>query len=170
VPTLTGISPVLLIADVERSVEYYRDRLGFEVETYGDPPDFVTARRDDATSRSASRSEDRPLAVRAASHRSPVRRRLLPWVVAGLVVSALFWIDPLFIPLALLGPLVTGALTGWLGRGLRLVVLMWIAAGLGALVSDFVINQEDVVFHLVLTVVMVGLAAGAWSAVRAIRR
>jgi catechol 2,3-dioxygenase-like lactoylglutathione lyase family enzyme len=49
VPTLTGISPVLLIADVERSVEYYRDRLGFEVETYGDPPDFVTARRDDAT-------------------------------------------------------------------------------------------------------------------------
>jgi hypothetical protein len=29
-----------------------------------------------------------------------VRRRLIPWVVAGLVVSALFWIDPLFIPLA----------------------------------------------------------------------
>ena len=48
-PTLTGISPVLLISDVERSVEYYRDRLGFEVETYFDPPDFVTARRDDAT-------------------------------------------------------------------------------------------------------------------------
>lgn len=48
-PTLTGISPVLLIADVERSVEYYRDRLGFECEVYGDPPDFVAARRDEAT-------------------------------------------------------------------------------------------------------------------------
>jgi predicted enzyme related to lactoylglutathione lyase len=48
-PTLTGISPVLLVADVERSVGYYRDRLGFDVETYGDPPDFIAARRDDAT-------------------------------------------------------------------------------------------------------------------------
>ena len=28
---LTGISPVLLVADIEQSVEYYRDRLGFEV-------------------------------------------------------------------------------------------------------------------------------------------
>jgi hypothetical protein len=99
-----------------------------------------------------------------------VNRRLAPWVVAGLVISALFWIDPLFIPLALLGPIVTGALAAWAGRGLRLVALMWAVAGIGALVSDFVINQEDVVFHLVLTVVMVGLAAGAWAAVRAIRR
>jgi hypothetical protein len=41
-----------------------------------------------------------------------VTRRLLPWVVAGLVVSALFWIDPLFIPLALLGPIATGAVAG----------------------------------------------------------
>jgi predicted enzyme related to lactoylglutathione lyase len=46
---LTGISPVLLVADIERSVEYYRDRLGFECETYGDPADFATARRDEAT-------------------------------------------------------------------------------------------------------------------------
>jgi hypothetical protein len=96
--------------------------------------------------------------------------RLLPWIGAGLVVSALFWIDPLFIPLALLGPIVTGALTGWTGRGLRLVVLMWAVAGIGAVVSDFVVNQEDVGFHLVLTVVMLGLAAGAWAAARAIRR
>jgi cell division protein FtsX len=98
-----------------------------------------------------------------------VRRRLIPWVVAGLVVSALFWIDPLFIPLALLGPIVTGALAAWTGRGLRLVLLMWAVAGLGAVVSDFVVNQEDVVFHLVLTVVMIGLAAGGWAALRAIR-
>ena len=99
-----------------------------------------------------------------------MRRRLAPWVVAGLVVSALFWIDPLFIPLALLGPIATGALAGWSGRGLRVVIVMWLVAGLGATISDYVVNQEDVVFHLVLTVVMMGLAAGAWAAVRAIRR
>jgi hypothetical protein len=96
--------------------------------------------------------------------------RWLPWVVAGLVVSALFWIDPLFIPLALLGPIVTGAVAGWTGRGLRGVALLWLVAGVGAVVSDYVVNQEDVVFHLVLTAVMIGLAAGAWVAVRAIRR
>lgn len=94
----------------------------------------------------------------------------LRWVVAGLLVSALFWIDPLFIPLALLGPIVAGAVAAWRARELRLVTLLWLIAGLGAVVSDYVVNQSDVVFHLVLTVVMIGLAAGAWAAVRAIRR
>lgn len=46
---LTGISPVLLVADIDRSVAYYRDRLGFECRVYGHPPNFVTADRDDAT-------------------------------------------------------------------------------------------------------------------------
>ena len=47
--TLTGVSPVLLVSDVDRAVAYWRDRLGFECETYGEPPDFVVARRDGAT-------------------------------------------------------------------------------------------------------------------------
>jgi predicted enzyme related to lactoylglutathione lyase len=46
---LTGISPVLLVSDIERSVAYYRERLGFECEVYGDPPGFAAARRDEAT-------------------------------------------------------------------------------------------------------------------------
>jgi uncharacterized glyoxalase superfamily protein PhnB len=46
--TLTGVSPVLLVADVDRAVEYYRDRLGFSCTVYGDPPDFVVAERDAA--------------------------------------------------------------------------------------------------------------------------
>jgi predicted enzyme related to lactoylglutathione lyase len=49
VATLTGISPVLLMSDVERTVEYYRDRLGFRCEVYGEPPNFVVASRDGAT-------------------------------------------------------------------------------------------------------------------------
>ena len=44
--TLTGASPVLLVADLDRAVTFYRDGLGFECEVYGDPPDFVVASRD----------------------------------------------------------------------------------------------------------------------------
>ena len=47
--TLTGISPVLLVSDLGRAVAYYRDRLGFQCDTFGDPPNFATAERDEAT-------------------------------------------------------------------------------------------------------------------------
>ena len=47
--TLTGVSPVLLVSDLDRAVSYYRDRLGFECDTYGEPPDFAVAERDEAT-------------------------------------------------------------------------------------------------------------------------
>jgi hypothetical protein len=40
VATLTGISPVLLAADLDRSAAYYRDRLGFECLTYDAPHGF----------------------------------------------------------------------------------------------------------------------------------
>ena len=39
---------MLLVSDVERAAEYWRDRLGFSCEIYGDPPDFIVAKRDDA--------------------------------------------------------------------------------------------------------------------------
>lgn len=45
---LTGVSPVLLVADLQRSVDYFRDRLGFTCEVFGDPPNFATAGRDAA--------------------------------------------------------------------------------------------------------------------------
>jgi hypothetical protein len=90
-------------------------------------------------------------------------------VLLGLVVTALFWIDPLFIPLALLGPLVVGAIAGARGERWLWVAVVWIVAGVGAVVSDYVVNQEDVGFHIVLTVVMVGLASLAWWVARAVR-
>ena len=40
---------MLLVADLDRAVAYYRDRLGFQCDFYGDPPDFATAERDQAT-------------------------------------------------------------------------------------------------------------------------
>ena len=44
--TLTGISPVLLVADLGRAVAFYRDALGFDCEVHG--PDFAVASRDAA--------------------------------------------------------------------------------------------------------------------------
>ena len=46
---LTGSSAVLLVSDLNGAVEFWRDRLGFECKTYGHPPDFATASRDDAS-------------------------------------------------------------------------------------------------------------------------
>jgi catechol 2,3-dioxygenase-like lactoylglutathione lyase family enzyme len=47
-PRLTSVSPVLLVADLDRSVAFYRDGLGFACETHGDPPDFAVVKRDEA--------------------------------------------------------------------------------------------------------------------------
>lgn len=46
---LTGSSAVLLVSDIDRAVAFWRDRLGFACQTYGEPPDFATASRDDAS-------------------------------------------------------------------------------------------------------------------------
>jgi predicted enzyme related to lactoylglutathione lyase len=46
---VTGISPVLLVADLVRSVDYFRDQLGFECQVFGEPPNFATANRDAGT-------------------------------------------------------------------------------------------------------------------------
>jgi predicted enzyme related to lactoylglutathione lyase len=41
---LTGVSPILLVTDLERSCAWWRDRVGFEVEMFND--DFAIAKRD----------------------------------------------------------------------------------------------------------------------------
>jgi predicted enzyme related to lactoylglutathione lyase len=48
-PLLTGISPVLLVTDLGRSVGYFSEQLGFACELHGDPPNFATATRDGET-------------------------------------------------------------------------------------------------------------------------
>jgi hypothetical protein len=90
-------------------------------------------------------------------------RQLASAVLVGLAIGALAWIDPIFVPLVLAGPIVTGALAA--SRGIRLssVALAWAVAGVSMVVSDWIVNHEDVAFHAVLTVVMSALAAGAWA-------
>ena len=75
---LTGISPLLLVADLDRAVAFYRDGLGFDCELYGEPPDFAVARRDAAV-----------ILLRLASD-----ERIVPnWQIADKAVDAYIRVD-----------------------------------------------------------------------------
>ena len=90
---------------------------------------------------------------------------LIVAALAGQVVGQLGWFDALFVPLVVLGPILTGAVAA--ARGVRLapVAVLWASAGLAMLWSDWVVNHEDRVFHLALAFVMAGLATLAWGVV-----
>ena len=87
--------------------------------------------------------------------------RAIAVTVAAAAIGALAWIDPLFIPLVTLGPLVSGLIAGAYGVDSRTVALVWFLGGMLMLVSDLVINNEDVAFHAVLAVFAAAVAAGA---------
>lgn len=95
----------------------------------------------------------------------PLLRPYVPAAALAVAVAGLYWIDPLFLPLALLGPIVTGAIAGRHGMTLP-VALAWAAAGVVTLVLDVLINGEDALFHLGLAAVtaVLALCAGAMSA------
>ncbi len=48
-PRVTGVAPFLLVADVVRAAEYYRDKFGFRIVGYffEEPPVFAMVGRDD---------------------------------------------------------------------------------------------------------------------------
>jgi hypothetical protein len=88
----------------------------------------------------------------------------------GQVVGLLGWLDPLFIPLVLIAPPITGAIAA--SRQVRYgwIAMVWCSAGLNMLWTDWVVNHEDQLFHLALSVVMPLLAGIGWVAVRATRQ
>ena len=46
-PKFSGHAPLLLVADVRKSADFYRDKLGFGYERiWGDPPCFAIVQRD----------------------------------------------------------------------------------------------------------------------------
>lgn len=48
-PLCTGIAPQFVVADVVKTAEYYRDKLGFEILGFFlDPPVYAMVRRDSA--------------------------------------------------------------------------------------------------------------------------
>jgi hypothetical protein len=85
-------------------------------------------------------------------------------IIAGIAIGSLAWIDPVFIPLVLAGPLITGAICGARSVALRWVNTAWAIAGISMLVSDWIRNNEDQVFHAALTAIMVALASIGWVA------
>ena len=98
------------------------------------------------------------------------RDQVVVAIIAGQLVGLLGYVDPLFIPLVLAGPLVVGGLAA--GRSVHLspVIALWVSAGLNMTVMDWLILREDVLFHLALTVLMSLLAATGFGVVRAVSR
>jgi hypothetical protein len=80
VSKITGSAPVLLVADVVKAANYYRDQLGFTYDRFwGEPPDFCMVRRDG-------------FIVMLAQ--APAGARLVPhWNVVDKMWNAYFWCD-----------------------------------------------------------------------------
>lgn len=95
---------------------------------------------------------------------------LVAAAVVGQLVGLLGWIDPLFIPLVLLGPVITGAVAAARQTAYRWVALMWCSAGINMMWTDWVINHEDVLFHLALSILMPLLAGLGFGAIKLARR
>ena len=93
-------------------------------------------------------------------------KRLLIAALIGQLVGCLGWIDPLFVPLVLAGPLVTGGMSAWRRLPVSWAAVLWFSAGINMLWTDWVVNREDVAFHAVLALVMALLASAGWGAVR----
>ena len=79
-PKLIGSAPVLLVADVVKAANYYRDQLGFPYDRFwGEPPCFCMVKRDG-------------FIVMLAQ--GPADARLVPhWRVVDKMWNAYFWCD-----------------------------------------------------------------------------
>lgn len=96
--------------------------------------------------------------------------RLVTAFGLGQLLGLLGWIDPLFVPLVLAGPVVVGALVAARGLSLGWVAVLWASAGLCMLWTDWLVNREDVLFHVAIAVVTPGLAAIGWGLMRLLTR
>jgi hypothetical protein len=92
--------------------------------------------------------------------------RLTAAAAVGQLVGLLGWIDMLFIPLVLLGPVITGAVAAARRTSYPWTAVLWCSAGISMLWTDWVVNHEDVVFHLALSVIMPLLAGLGFGVVR----
>jgi hypothetical protein len=97
---------------------------------------------------------------------SPIALGTLAVIAVGTLVEVgpgqdVSW--PLFM---LGGPLLTGLV---LGPRWRIGAAAWFAAGLVALVGDWIVNHEDVLFHIVVALLFVALVAVGGGIRRVVR-
>lgn len=76
---LIGNAPILLAADVQASADYYRDRLGFRYQLWGDPPGFSILQRDNCHL--------------MLSCVNDVRHIVPHWKVVNNLWNVYFWVD-----------------------------------------------------------------------------
>jgi hypothetical protein len=97
---------------------------------------------------------------------SRVTSSLFVAAVIGQLIGLLGWIDPLLIPLVVLGPVISGAVAAARQISYTWMAVLWCSAGLNMMWMDWLVNHEDVVFHLALSVVMPLLAGIGFGVVR----
>src|SRR4051812_35369979 len=104
---------------------------------------------------------------------SRISSNLIAAAVLGQLIGLLGWIEPLFVPLVLLAPVITGAVAAARRIGYSRVAVLWCSAGINMMWTDWAVNHEDVGFHLALSVIMpllAGLGYGVvWGATRSRR-
>lgn len=89
--------------------------------------------------------------------------RLWVAVVLGQLVGLLGWVDWLLFPLILAGPVVIGAVAAVRGLPVLWPAVLWLSAGLNMVWTDWLVNREDVVFHLAVAVFTALLASASWG-------
>ena len=97
---------------------------------------------------------------------SRLTSHLIVAALVGQLVGQLGWIDALFIPLVLLGPVITGAVAAARQVSYLWIAVLWCSAGIAMAWSDWVVNREDVAFHLALSGIMPLLAGVGFGVVR----
>lgn len=76
---LTAQAPILFVRDLNASVAYWQDRLGFSGQTWGDPADFAILRRDACHIMLALAPEDHAITPH--------------WRIRDKMWNAYFWVD-----------------------------------------------------------------------------
>ena len=77
---ILSVAPVLLVRDVVKSADYFRDKLGFSYDRFwGEPPNFCMVRRDGLT---------------VMLSQAPKKAELLPhWRVVDNMWNVYFWVE-----------------------------------------------------------------------------
>jgi hypothetical protein len=75
----TAVAPIFMVSDFGASLAYWREKVGFEGDVYGDPPDFAILERGDA---------------RIILSQATAPEKIVPnWHVRDKASNAYFWVD-----------------------------------------------------------------------------